>query len=111
MKNNKTNKIAAIKDTLNEILQDAIETKKTSEIDSYRYKIADCSIYEVKLILTRLNEISEDNFHNSFILFFRADIIHNLESERTMNDEAKYFVYKELLLAHYKDSWLYKLFE
>ena len=111
MKNNKTDKIAAIKDTLNKIRQEEIEAKETSEIDSYQYKMATCLIHEVNIILTRLDEISEDNFHNSFILFFRGTIIRNLEHERTMNDEAKYFVYKELLLAHYKDSWLYKLFE
>jgi hypothetical protein len=111
MKNNKTDKIAAIKDTLNKIRQEEIEAKETSEIDSYQYKMATCLIHEVNIILTRLDEISEDNFHNSFILFFRGTIIRNLEHETTMKDEAKYIVYKELLVAHYKDSWLYKLFE
>ena len=104
------------KETLQNIRQEAVEeleylNSTNVDKDSYSYEFSKWTIDEVDLLLTRLEENSEDNFNKSFIIFFRRDIVHSLERRTGVKEDAQYFVCKEMLMTHYKDSWLYRLFD
>ena len=103
-------------ETLKEIKKDAVEELRyldsmNVDTDSYRYEFAKWTIDKVDNLLTKLEENSEDNFNKSFIVFFRCDIIQNLERRTGVKEDAEYLVCKDMLMAHYKDSWLYRLFD
>ena len=103
-------------ETLKEIKKDAIEVLKyfdstNEDKKSYNYQFSVWTIDKVDNLLTKLEENSEDNFNKSFIVFFRWDIIRNLESRMGVKEDAEYFVCKDMLMTHYKDSWLYRLFD
>ena len=104
------------KDTLQKIRQEAVEELRyldstNEDKDGYNYQFSVWTIDEVDLLLTRLEENSEDNFNKSFIIFFRRDIVHSLERRTGVKEDAQFSVCKEMLMTHYKESWLYRLFD
>jgi hypothetical protein len=104
------------KETLQNIRKEAVEELKylnstNVDTDSYSYEFSKWTIDEVDLLLTRLEENSEDNFNKSFIIFFRRDIVHSLERRTGVKEDAQYSVCKEMLMTHYEDSWLFRLFD
>ena len=103
-------------ETLKQIRQEAVEVLKyldstNEDKGSYNYQFSVWTIDKVDNLLTKLEENSEDNFNKSFIVFFRWDIIRNLERRTGVKEDAEYFVCKDMLMTHYKDSWLYRLFD